>query len=536
MDTVTNNGLNVQNRKLGSPVDYTTSQDVLILGNGPFSLSVASAVVGYGYGVVLVRSDNNTSEVPGQKGIEIFYGSILDSFSGEPGNFVAKIREPEQGIITKSVGAVIVASECFWYSPFTEWGIELGEGICSISQIEENIEAGIKGLGQQNKVAFLCGFTHLSHPCSQHRIVKAALRFKEEYGADVYVLMEHFKVAQEGLERLIRNAREAGVLFVKFTDSRPGLEMSDGKTVINYFDEALGGNIRLTPDLLILEEAGIAPPEAEQLSGILEIQLDSKGFFQGDHIYNFPIFTNRTGIFVVGSAKGPISNGQASKETKAAVLEVHKLLSRQGEVKGETVRLDRKKCTICLTCYRVCPHRAISYLNRRPVISPLACYSCGICTSVCPMEALELVDFPKQNLYDSFNHVNKEKSENGLMVFACQNSAFEAYELARRWRLPIPDDVTILKVPCGGKVDPEMVLKAFRTGAKGVMILTCHHDSCKSVMGSHYAQWRAEDLKDMLEEIGISRDRLFFGTLASGMANEFVDMVKGVADRLRSGS
>ena len=120
-----------------------------------------------------------------------------------------------------------------------------------------------------------------------------------------------------------------------------------------------------------------------------------------------------------------------------------------------------------------------------------------------------------------------------IVAFCCQNSAFEAANLASLSKAPLPSGTKLIQVPCAGKVDAGYLLSAFQAGADGVMVLACHHDSCRSVEGSRVAECRVEETKKMIQEAGLEKERLFFGTLAPTLALDFVRMVKEMEETLR---
>ncbi|MCP4668059.1 MAG: hydrogenase iron-sulfur subunit, partial [Deltaproteobacteria bacterium] len=301
---------------------------------------------------------------------------------------------------------------------------------------------------------------------------------------------------------------------------------------VSYDDESLGRNVAISPDLLVLEEAYRPAKETAHLGHILGIHLDGHGFFQGDNVYNLPIFTNRTGIWVAGSARGPLSLEEGLQEAKATALEVSKLLGEGKQRAAENrVQLDPRKCAICLTCYRLCPHRAVSYVNRRPAFSDLACRACGICAAECPMDAIQMHAYTDDFLKSQIRDLNQTPS---ILAFCCQNSAHEAAHLAALSGVALPATMKLIKVPCAGKVDGDYILSAFRSGADGVMVLACHHESCKSIHGSHMAQWRVEALHAALEESGLEKERLLFGTLAPGMMSDFVKMSQEMEKRVQA--
>jgi F420-non-reducing hydrogenase iron-sulfur subunit len=57
-------------------------------------------------------------------------------------------------------------------------------------------------------------------------------------------------------------------------------------------------------------------------------------------------------------------------------------------------------------------------------------------------------------------------------------------------------------------MDPQFVVKAFRSGADGVLISGCHPGDCHYYEGNYKALRRVHLLKQMLKEFGIHPDRL----------------------------
>jgi coenzyme F420-reducing hydrogenase delta subunit len=69
-------------------------------------------------------------------------------------------------------------------------------------------------------------------------------------------------------------------------------------------------------------------------------------------------------------------------------------------------------------------------------------------------------------------------------------------------------EIKTISLPCSGKVDIPYLIKAFESGADGVVIVTCRKDECRHVEGSLRAHKRAEAVEALLEEIGMSPGRI----------------------------
>ena len=119
-----------------------------------------------------------------------------------------------------------------------------------------------------------------------------------------------------------------------------------------------------------------------------------------------------------------------------------------------------------------------------------------------------------------------------ITVFVCANSARGGLAPTARFGRPgIPDfpwpgAVNKIVVPCTGRLQPEHLLKAFEAGADLVAVVACDEGNCHFVEGSCRAGRRCQYVGDLLDQIGVGRERLMVFHLP-GSARE--DMAAGVA-------
>jgi F420-non-reducing hydrogenase iron-sulfur subunit len=92
-------------------------------------------------------------------------------------------------------------------------------------------------------------------------------------------------------------------------------------------------------------------------------------------------------------------------------------------------------------------------------------------------------------------------------VFYCSNN-IDKDQLVKCCRGIEDNTVKTISLPCSGKVDVFYLIKAFETGADGVVIITCRKDECRHLEGSMRAQKRAAAVESLLEEIGIGAGRM----------------------------
>lgn len=67
---------------------------------------------------------------------------------------------------------------------------------------------------------------------------------------------------------------------------------------------------------------------------------------------------------------------------------------------------------------------------------------------------------------------------------------------------------TLIPVTCSSQVDTTHILKAFREGADGVLILGCSDGECHFQIGNYQARKRVLLLHRLLKEFGIEPERL----------------------------
>ena len=81
--------------------------------------------------------------------------------------------------------------------------------------------------------------------------------------------------------------------------------------------------------------------------------------------------------------------------------------------------------------------------------------------------------------------------------------------------MALPTDVLLVDVPCAGLVGDQIVLDALEQGARGVLVLGCHHDNCRSLWGSDLSRKRVDKVRGALATVGVDRERIRFHTLAA---------------------
>jgi len=86
--------------------------------------------------------------------------------------------------------------------------------------------------------------------------------------------------------------------------------------------------------------------------------------------------------------------------------------------------------------------------------------------------------------------------------------------------------VRVIRVMCTGRIDPQFVLKAFQSGADGVLILGCHPGDCHYKEGNYKALRRFHLLKRMVKQFGVDEGRLRLDWVSASEGEKFVEVIR----------
>jgi heterodisulfide reductase subunit A2 len=444
----------ISNSKPMEAGSFPLKPQVLILGGGISGISVAQELSNSGVHVFLVEKGNHLggralelgkfynqplevqkwmdekiSTVKHDHQITLFTESELKRLDGHLGRFQAKIQGPDRAETVLSVSAIVVATG---YTTRRETkGIYGHKRVTVLPEVENLLfQKGSPlllwdGKKVESVTYLLDGFNEDIKMDSIHAI-KQSLVLQEHFRCQVAILCKDVKVAADGMEHLYRKAREKGVLFFKY-EELPKLSIVNGQIQVHVRDTAATGKkdqwpVTILSDLVVVSEAFVPAPETESLSRLLKIHLGTRGFLMEDNPQLLRVRSNRRGIFVAGACRFPQEVSESLVEARAVAEEVTTLLSKGTYTYDLAVaEVDPKKCAVCYTCPRLCPHSAITvekYGEKNVYIipgtaketkwgaakvDPASCYGCGICVAECPAKAITLHHLTDAQIYAQMN-------------------------------------------------------------------------------------------------------------------------------------
>lgn len=120
-----------------------------------------------------------------------------------------------------------------------------------------------------------------------------------------------------------------------------------------------------------------------------------------------------------------------------------------------------------------------------------------------------------------------------IIGFLCNWCSYAGADRAGASQTTYPPNVSIIKLMCTGRIDPQFILKAFASGADGVIILACPPGDCHYKEGNLRAAQRHSLLARVLEQMGVERERCRFDYVSAGDGNKYAQVITDMVDTVR---
>lgn len=121
-----------------------------------------------------------------------------------------------------------------------------------------------------------------------------------------------------------------------------------------------------------------------------------------------------------------------------------------------------------------------------------------------------------------------------IVGFLCNWCSYRGADLAGTARIKYAPNVRIIRVMCSARVEPTFILKAFESGADGVLVLGCHPGDCHYQEGNYKTMRRLPLLKKMLTQMGIEEDRLKLDWVSASEGEKFASVVNDITEKVRA--
>jgi coenzyme F420-reducing hydrogenase delta subunit len=120
-----------------------------------------------------------------------------------------------------------------------------------------------------------------------------------------------------------------------------------------------------------------------------------------------------------------------------------------------------------------------------------------------------------------------------IVAFLCNWCSYAGADLAGVSRMQYASDIRIIRVPCSGRISPLHIILALHRGADGVLVSGCHPGDCHYISGNLVARRKFNMLKNFLEHVGISPERVQFSWVSAAEGARFAGLVEKVIEDVR---
>jgi heterodisulfide reductase subunit A len=324
---------------------------VVVIGGGMAGMAASAALAELGHPVSLIERDRSLGGVashlnclsPDLRSAAETVALMVEQVLREPrvrtylGAELASLGYDGQGFFIELVDgervegdAVVMATglEEVPTAPIPEYGHGLRDGVITSRELERYALRGPIAEETVRSVVFIqCvgsrterrGVPYCSALCCANAVKNALAVKREDPRREVAVLYIDMRTSGVGQEALYREARRCGVRFIR---GQPSLVLErDGRLVVCGENTLLRELYEIPADLVVLSTGMRQSPSNLLL-------LDELGVAQGT--WGFPSVTgSRTsskGVFIAGSAKGPMDLPTTVGDARACALDVHHFL------------------------------------------------------------------------------------------------------------------------------------------------------------------------------------------------------------------
>ncbi len=407
--------------------ELDVNQTAMVAGGGISGMSAALALAGQGYETHIVeRSDRlggqalnlhktwrgediqaklaeMVAAVTKNPKITVHLGTEIAGVDGFVGNFKSALSKGGQttsldhgvAVVATGAGELRPSGYAYGKSPRIVTSLELDKKFMANGALVTGLQSAvfIQCVGSREPERPYC-----SRVCCTHSIESALEIKRRNPDAGVYILYRDIRSYGER-ETLYRQAREAGVIFIRYSvDRKPVVEAAGDTVGVTVFDPILGRTVQIGADLLCLASA-VVPNDNTALARFFKVPVNAQGFFVERHAKLGPSEFATDGVFLCGLAHYPKPIDESIAQGQAAASRAITLLARKKiRMNGQVAKTNPALCSSCGVCVSVCPYKAPSFTTQGPFtgkaeINPVLCKGCGLCVASCRSGAINLKGF-----------------------------------------------------------------------------------------------------------------------------------------------
>ena len=351
--------------------------------------------------------------------IQTFLNAKIKKVKGYVGNYVVSVEESNGKIQELSIGTIIVATGGKEYKPKDLFHYKKeNKNVLTQLELEQLLkEKGKSWFDGINRITtILCvnarqneGITYCSNICCGNSIKNIGLLKKLKPELELIVLYRDLQMAKKKYEEYYRKHRKDAIFLRYDLDNLPIVKRkskSPEKYEIKLYDTNLQDFLEFETDLIVLSTPMVPSDNLMDLAKMLKVPLDKNGFFLEAHVKLRPLDFATEGIFLCGCAQWPKNVQDTISQANGAAGRASRFLSaKEITTSGIVAIVNPINCIGCGKCESICPYNAIdilesikdyedvSLIEKKSFINSALCKGCGTCAATCPNGAISIKQY-----------------------------------------------------------------------------------------------------------------------------------------------
>ena len=120
-----------------------------------------------------------------------------------------------------------------------------------------------------------------------------------------------------------------------------------------------------------------------------------------------------------------------------------------------------------------------------------------------------------------------------IVAYVCNWCTYLGADLAGTTRLEYPANVRIIRLPCTGRIDFNLLIKAFEIGADAVLVSGCHPGDCHYTAGNYHARRRWILFRELLDTLGFDLRRIHFAWISAAEGKKWQEEITRITAETR---
>jgi heterodisulfide reductase subunit A len=252
------------------------------------------------------------------------------------------------------------------------------------------------------------GISYCSKICCMYTAKHTMLYHHKVHDGQAYVFFMDARVPGKNYDEFWRRAiEEEEAVYIRGMVSR--LYPKGDKIVVMGSDIAVGVQVEVEADLVVLATAVMPKPGADTLAQKLGISYDKYHFYSEAHAKLKPVECATAGIYLAGACQGPKDIPDTVSQASAAAAKVMTLFAKDKlEREPIVARVKESGCVGCFACRKVCAYGAVEEKEIRDrqgnliktvaYVNPGVCAGCGTCQATCPSKCVELDGYTDEQI------------------------------------------------------------------------------------------------------------------------------------------